>query len=65
MDIKGKCEIIKTYTLIFKITNNIEKIRKKHKITGFFKVWGPLKTRNNKKNHTQNELKTYDTKLAI
>ena len=42
MDIKGICEIIITYTLIFKITNKIEKKRKNPKITIFEKLWGAL-----------------------
>ena len=42
LDIKGICENIKTYILIFKITNNIEKQRNKPKITIFVKLWGAL-----------------------
>ena len=42
MDTKGICEIIIKYNLIFKITNNIEKIRKNPKITIFEKNWGAL-----------------------
>ena len=40
MDIEGICEIIITYNLIFKITNNIEKKRKNLKITIFEKKLG-------------------------
>ena len=42
MDIRDICEIIITYNLIFKFTNNIEKKRKNPKITIFEKNGGLL-----------------------
>ena len=42
MDIKNICENIITYTLIFKITNNIEKKQNKPNISIFENNWGAL-----------------------
>jgi len=42
MDIRDICETTTTHNLIFKSTNNIEKKRKKPKITNFEKNWGAL-----------------------
>ena len=44
MDTKGICEIIVTYTLIFKITNKIEKKPKKTLKLLFLKIFGGLLT---------------------